>query len=172
VRQRECARDVVGNSTGKKHIQRASDPPFFDELRGQTVAERQPNASPPDVSTGELVSRLSQQMSVLVRDEIRLAQLDLTEKGKRAGIGVGAFGGAGAVAYLGVGTLIAAAVLGLAEAVPGWLSALIVGIVLLAAAGGLALFGKKKVESATPPFPAEAVEGLKQDLETVKEHRR
>ena len=125
-----------------------------------------------DASTGELVGRLSQQMSTLVRDEIRLAQLDLTEKGKRAGIGAGALGGAGAVAYLGLATLIAAAVLGLAEAIPAWLSALIIGIVVLAIAGGLALFGKNKVQSATPPVPTEAVEGLKQDVQTVKEHRR
>jgi hypothetical protein len=128
--------------------------------------------SAPDASTGELIGRLSQQMSTLVRDEIRLAQLDLTEKGKRAGVGVGAFGGAGAVGYLGLATLIAAAVLGLAEAVPGWLSALIVGVALLLVAGGLALFGKNKVQSATPPMPTEAVEGLKQDVQTVKEHRR
>jgi MFS family permease len=136
------------------------------------VAEPQPNASTRDTSTGELVSRLSQQMSTLVRDEIRLAQLDLTEKGKRVGVGAGALGGAGAIAYLAAATLIAAAVLGLAEAVPSWLSALIVGLVLLVVAGVLALFGKKKVQSATPPVPTEAVEGLKQDVQTVKEHRR
>lgn len=136
------------------------------------MAEAHPPASTQDASTGELVSRLSQQMSTLVRDEIRLAQLDLTEKGKRAGIGIGAFGGAGAIGYLALATLIAAAVLGLAEAVPAWLSALIVGLVLLVVTGGLALFGKKEVQSATPPVPTEAVEGLKQDVQTVKEHRR
>jgi len=60
----------------------------------------------------------------------------------------------------------------LAEAVPGWLSALIIGIAVLAVAGILALFGKKKLQSATPPMPTEAVQGLKQDVQTVKEHRR
>jgi uncharacterized membrane protein YqjE len=135
------------------------------------VAEPQSRAAQ-DASTGELVSRLSQQMTTLVRDEIRLAQLDLTEKGKRVAIGASAFGGAGAVGYLALATLIAAAVLGLAEAVPAWLSALIVGLVLLAVTGVLALFGKKKVQSATPPMPTEAVEGLKRDVQTVKEHRR
>jgi MFS family permease len=115
---------------------------------------------------------MTQQMSTLVRDEIRLAQLDLTEKGKRFGIGAGAFGGAGAIGYLAAATLIAAAVLGLANAVPGWLSALIVGGVLLIVAGVLALVGKNKVASATPPVPQEAVQGLKQDVQTVKEHRR
>ncbi|HSP38343.1 MAG TPA: phage holin family protein [Frankiaceae bacterium] len=136
------------------------------------MAEPQRPASTQEASTGELFGRLSQQMSTLVRDEIRLAQLDLTEKGKRAGLGAGAFGGAAAFGYLALATLIAAAVLGLAEAVPAWLSALIVGLVLLVVTGVLALFGKKKVRSATPPMPTEAVEGLKRDVQTVKEHRR
>jgi hypothetical protein len=136
------------------------------------VADPQRSAPAQEAPTGELFGRLSQQMSTLVRDEIRLAQLDLTEKGKRAGIGAGALGGAGAIAYLAAGTLIAAAVLGLSEALAAWLSALIVGLVLLAAAGALALVGKNKVQSATPAVPTEAVEGVKQDVQTVKEHRR
>jgi uncharacterized membrane protein YqjE len=137
-----------------------------------TVADPQPRTPVQDASTGELFSRMSQQMSTLVRDEIRLAQLDLTEKGKKVGIGAGALGGAGAVAYLGLATLIAAAVLGLAEAVPGWLSALIVGIVVLAVAGVLAVVGRNQVRAGTPPVPTEAVQGLKTDVQTVKEHRR
>lgn len=143
-----------------------------DQRTSGPAAPGSAQSSAGDASTGELVGRMTQQMSTLVRDEIRLAQLDLTEKGKRAGIGAGALGGAGAVGYLGLATLIAAAVLGLAEAIPAWLSALIIGIVVLAVAGVLALFGKKKVQSATPPVPTEAVEGLKQDVQTVKEHRR
>ena len=143
-----------------------------DQRTSGPAAPGSVQSSAGDSSTGELVGRMTQQMSTLVRDEIRLAQLDLTEKGKRAGVGAGALGGAGAVGYLGLATLIAAAVLGLAEAIPAWLSALIIGIVVLAVAGGLALFGKKKVQSATPPMPTEAVEGLKQDVQTVKEHRR
>lgn len=123
-------------------------------------------------STGELLSQFSEQMSTLVRDELKLAQLDLTAKGKRFGMGAGAFGGAGLVAFYGGATLIACAVLGLANVVSAWLSALIIGVVLLLVAGVLALFGKKKVSSATPAMPTESVEGLKQDVQTVKEHRR
>jgi len=67
----------------------------------------------------------------------------------RAGIGVGMFGGSGLVALYGLGALIAAAILGLATAVAGWLAALIVAVVLFAAAGVLALTGKQQVEQAT-----------------------
>lgn len=124
-----------------------------------------------DASTGELVSRLGEQVSTLIRSELRLAQAELQEKGKRAGIGVGLFGGAGLVALLGAGALVACAILALALVVDAWLAALIVGVVLLAVAGILALVGRRQVQRAGSPLPTEAVEGLKQDIQTVKERR-
>lgn len=123
---------------------------------------------PPEVSTGELLSRISEQTSRLIRDELKLAQLEMTEKGKRAGIGVGLFGGAGVIAAFGLGCLIAAAVLGLALAVAPWLAALIVGLALIVVAGVAALFGKKEVTQATPPVPVDAIDGVKQDVHTLK----
>jgi uncharacterized membrane protein YqjE len=123
---------------------------------------------PPDASTGELFSRISEQTSRLIRDELRLAQLEMTEKGKKAGLGVGLFGGAGVIAAFGLGCLIAAAVLALALAVAPWLAALIVGLVLMVVAGAAALVGKKAVGQAAPPVPAEAIDGIKQDVHTLR----
>jgi uncharacterized membrane protein YqjE len=119
-------------------------------------------------STGELVSRLSEQVSRLVRDELALAKVELVEKGKRAGIGAGLFGGAGLFAGYGVGVLIATLILALALVWPAWLAALVVGVVLLAVAGVVALVGKKQVSQATPPIPTEAVQSAKADVQTVK----
>ena len=121
-----------------------------------------------DPSLGALVHDLTQQMSTLVRDEIRLAQAEMTEKGKKAGLGAGLFGGAGVVALYGVAALLATIILALALVMPGWLAALIVTVVLFAVAGVLALQGKSKVSQATPAKPEEAIEGLKQDVATVK----
>jgi hypothetical protein len=56
-----------------------------------------------DRSVRELVQQLSNQTAALVRKEIRLAQLELQEKGKRAGLGAGMFGGSGLVALYGLG---------------------------------------------------------------------
>jgi len=120
---------------------------------------------------GALVHDMTQQMSTLVRDEIRLAQAEMTEKGKRAGLGVGLFGGAGLVALYGVGTLLATIILALALVLPAWLAALIVTVVLFAVAGVLALQGKSNVSKATPAMPEQAIEGLKQDVATVKGER-
>ena len=120
---------------------------------------------------GALVHDMTQQMSTLVRDEIRLAQAEMAEKGKRAGIGVGLFGGAGLVALYGVGTLLATIILALALVLPAWLAALIVTVVLFAVAGVLALQGKSNVSKATPAKPEQAIEGLKEDVATVKGER-
>jgi membrane protein len=125
-------------------------------------------ASAQDASLGELVSRVSEQTSRLIRDELRLAQLEMAEKGKKAGIGAGLFGGAGLFALYGLACLVAAAVLGLAGPVPDWLAAIIVGVALFAVAGVAALIGKRQVSAATPPVPEEAVGGVKQDIQTLK----
>jgi uncharacterized membrane protein YqjE len=123
-----------------------------------------------DAGVGELVGQMSEQVSRLVRDELQLAQVELKAKGKAAGIGAGLFGGAGLFAAYGLGVLLAAAVLGLATVVDAWLAALIVGVVVLAVAGVIALVGKKQVSQASPPIPSEAISGAKRDVEALKGH--
>ncbi|HZC99684.1 MAG TPA: phage holin family protein [Actinomycetes bacterium] len=121
---------------------------------------------------GELVQQLSEQMSRLVREELRLAQLELAQKGKRAGIGAGLFGGSGLLSLYGLAAVIAGVALLLALVVPGWAAALIVGAALLAAAGALALTGKRQVRKATPPAPQQMIDSVKADVEVVKERAR
>jgi uncharacterized membrane protein YqjE len=125
-----------------------------------------------DRSVGELVQALTQQTSALVRHEMRLAQVELQEKGKRMGTGAGMFGGAGLVALYGVGALLAAAIIGLGTLIEPWLAAVIVGVVLLAVAGILALTGKKQVDRGTPPLPEQAIESAKRDLDEIKSRAR
>lgn len=123
-----------------------------------------------DDSTGELVSRATRQLSDLVHQELALAKAELTEKGKEAGRGAGLFGGAGTVAFYGGATLIAAAVAGLAVALPVWAAALIVGVVLLAIAGLLAAAGRSRMRRATPPVPEQTAESVKTDVQEIKDH--
>lgn len=124
-----------------------------------------------DEPLGAVVHRLTEQVPELVRSEVRLAQAELTQKGKRAGIGLGAFGAAGLLAFLGLATLVATAVLALDLALPAWAAALVVAGALLLMAGFAALVGRKEVQQAVPPAPERAVAGLKQDVETIKGHR-
>jgi uncharacterized membrane protein YqjE len=121
-----------------------------------------------DEPIGAVVHRLSEQLPELVRSEIRLAQAELAEKGKHAGLGIGLFSGAGLLALYGLAGLLTTAVIVLDLALPLWLAALIVTVALFAAAGISALVGKKQVSQATPPAPEKAIAGVKQDVEAVK----
>ncbi|MHA6757683.1 phage holin family protein [Streptacidiphilus sp. PAMC 29251] len=134
----------------------------------QTVAAR----SPADVPVGELISRATEQMSQLVREELQLARAEMVQKGKRFGIGGGLFGGAGLLAVLGLQALVVTAIAALALAVPVWASALIVAAALLVIAAVLAVAGKREIARAVPPAPEQAVAGLKADVETIKENAK
>lgn len=124
-------------------------------------------------ATGELVSRLSADVTQLVKDELRLAQLEVTGKAKNAGVGVGMVGVAGLVALYGVGVLLACAVLALALVLDAWVAALLVGVALLVVAGVVALVGRSRVQDAAPPIPERAVAGVKQDVDAVRHpHQR
>jgi Flp pilus assembly protein TadB len=123
-------------------------------------------------STGELVKQLSEQVTVLIRDELKLAQLEMTRKGKQAGIGAGLLGGGGLVALYGVGCLIACAVIAISGVVAAWLAALVVGAALLAAAAVVALMGRRRLQKTVPPVPEEAVSSVKADVEEIKERTR
>jgi uncharacterized membrane protein YqjE len=124
-------------------------------------------------STGDLVKQLSKDVSQLVRDEMKLAQLEMARKGKQAGLGIGMFGGSGVLALYGLGCLLASAIIAISGVMRAWLAALIVGAALLAVSAIAALLGKGKLNRATPPVPAEAIGSVKADVEEIrgKAHR-
>ncbi|NYE50901.1 putative membrane protein YqjE [Spinactinospora alkalitolerans] len=119
-------------------------------------------------STADLVKQASEQISHLVRDELRLAQVEMKEKGRHVGLGAGMFGAGGLVALFGLGTLIAGLVLLLALVLPAWASALIVAAVLFAVAGVLALMGRKQVGQGTPMKPEETTSSVQADVAEIK----
>ena len=124
-----------------------------------------------DRSIGELVKTLADQTSTLVRQEIELAKAEVTQKGKQAGKGAGLLIGAAVLGLLAAGTLVAFLVMLLDGALPNWLSALIVGLVLAAIAAALAISGRNKVRQATPPAP-QTMETLKEDVQWAKTQKQ
>jgi Putative Actinobacterial Holin-X, holin superfamily III len=134
---------------------------------GDVPAGGQPR-SPAEAPAAELVQRATEQLSRLVREELALVRAELREKGKHAGVGAGFVGAGGVLALYGGGALVAALVLAMGEVMPMWTAALIVGVVLLAVAGVLALSGKKQVSQAMPPVPKSAADSLRADAETVR----
>ena len=123
------------------------------------------------VSTAELVSQLSEQATRLVRDEIQLAQIEMSAKAKQAGVGAGLLGAGGIIALFGLGAGIATGIMALALVVPAWLAGLIVTVFLFAVAGTAVLVGKTKV-AATTPVPEREIEGAKRSVDTVKKGAR
>jgi len=123
-------------------------------------------------STGELVKLLTEQVSTLVRDELKLAQLEMTRKGKEAGSGIGMMGGGGLIALYGVACLIACVIIALSLAIAAWLAALIIGAALLVIAAVVAAVGRNRMRRASPAMPTEAVDSIKTDVEQIRERAR
>ncbi len=123
---------------------------------------------PTEESTADLMRRLSEQTTSLVRDELELAKAEVSEKGKKVGIGAGMFGGAGVAGLYAGGALVATIIAALSLAMDTWLAGLIVTVVLAAIAGVLALQGKNKVQQALPPVPERTVDSVKTDVQTTK----
>ncbi|MDF5752766.1 phage holin family protein [Spongiactinospora sp. TRM90649] len=125
-----------------------------------TTVQRQP--------TGELVKRAAQQISDLMRAELRLAVAEMKGKGKRAGVGAGLLSGAGVLALFGVAALLTAVIAALALVLPVWLAALIVAVVLFIVAAVLGVTGRQSVGRATPPLPRQAMENTRLDVAEIK----
>jgi hypothetical protein len=123
-------------------------------------------------SIPELIKQVSEESSRLLRGELRLAQAEMTQKAKTAGVGIGAFGAAAVLGWFALGCFLATAILALALVLPAWVAALIVAIVVAIAAGIAALVAKKKVAKAAPPVPTATVESVKKDVEEIKESAR
>jgi Putative Actinobacterial Holin-X, holin superfamily III len=120
-----------------------------------------------DASTGALIHQLTDQLSRLIRDEMRLAQAEMTRKGGRLAKAASLYGGSGLIALYAAACLLAAAVAGMATVLATWLAALIVGGALLVCAGIAALAGKHQASRATPLTPSETVESVKLDAEAI-----
>jgi hypothetical protein len=118
---------------------------------------------------GELIKQASEQISALVRAEMRLALAEMKDKGRHAGVGAGLFGGAGLIALYGTAALVVAVTAALALVLPVWAAALIVGVALLALAGALGLTGRRQLGQAVPPVPEQAIESVEQDINEIKE---
>jgi Putative Actinobacterial Holin-X, holin superfamily III len=131
-----------------------------------------PNERSDERSLRELIERLGEQTQALARKEVELAKAEVTEKGKRLGLGAGAFGAAGIIGLFAFGALTTALVLLLATAADAWIAALIVAVAYAAVAGIAALAGRKQVERGSPPVPERAIDSAKEDLEAAKRSAR
>jgi len=125
-----------------------------------------------DQSIGELVASLSRDLSTLVRQEIELAKVEMSDKAKKAGKGAGMFGGAGVAGHLALIFLSFMAFLILDAWMRDWLAALIVTLVWAATAAVLALRGREELRKLGGPVPEQTKETIKEDIEWAKNPKR
>jgi uncharacterized membrane protein YqjE len=124
-----------------------------------------------DRSIGELITGLSRETVALVRQEVRLAKAEMSQKASRAGKNVGFLVIGGAVAYTGLLAIVAAVILVLGNAIPLWLSALVVGLVIAAVGLFLVVRGANSLRQEEPA-PRETIESLKEDKEWLRDQTR
>ena len=120
---------------------------------------------------GELFGDLSRETSTLLRQEVALAKTELSGKASRLGKDAGMLAAGGALAYAGLLALIAAAIIGLAQAIPWWLSALIIGVVVAVIGGVMAQRGLANLRQENLA-PEQTVRSLKEDAQWAKEQMK
>jgi Putative Actinobacterial Holin-X, holin superfamily III len=129
-------------------------------------------AHEPERTLGTIIKDLTADLSMLIRSEIALFKLEIKEAIGKLGTGGGLLAGAAFLALIGLAFLFVTITLGLvALGVPAWLSALIVTLTLFAAAAVLGILGKKKLQTVNF-VPTDAIEQVKSDIDTLKEHVR
>jgi len=119
-------------------------------------------------SIGELFAELSQKTTTLVRQEIQLAKVEMSQKASRVGKNVGFLLIGGVVAYTGLLAVVAAAIILLGEVIAYWLSAAIIGVVIAAVGAALVVKGANTLRQEEPT-PRETVETLQEDKEWLKD---
>lgn len=117
---------------------------------------------------GEVAKDLTNDLSLLVRQEVELARAEMTLKARRAAPGLGMFGGAGLLALCSAGSFTAFLVLLVSLFLPAWAAAVIVCAALAATAYVLVQQGRTRIGDAGKPFPEETIEAVKEDIEWTK----
>ena len=116
----------------------------------------------------DLVTSIPTLVTNLVTREIELVKAEMLAKIKALGIGAGLIAGAVVILLGMLGVLLTAAILALAQVMPGWLAALLVAAVLLIIAVILGLIGYSVLKKGVPPVPTESIDSLKRDLRAIQ----
>jgi uncharacterized membrane protein YqjE len=136
----------------------------FTEQQAQEWRMRQEN----ERSLGQLLSDITNDLSTLLRKEIQLARVETMEKASQATQSIVLMVAGGLIAYTGVIALVIGIIVALANWMPLWVSALIVGVVLAIVGFVLIQSGRGSLKRMSM-VPEKTIESIKEDAEMVKE---
>jgi uncharacterized membrane protein YqjE len=136
------------------------------------MAQPMGSDDPRQQSLGELMKQLADQTSRLVRNEVRLARAEMTEKAQAYGRAGAMLGAAAVVGLLGGFAMTMFLIYLLKLALPLWAAALIVTVVYGVVGAALAMAGKKKLDEARSPVPEQTVESVKEDVQWLRTQTR
>jgi len=119
-------------------------------------------------SLGDLVSGVTNDLATLMRQEIQLARAETMEKVSQTTRSVVWIAAGGMVAYAGLIGLLIAAIVGLASFIPLWVSAAIVGLVVIVIGYLLIESGRNKLKNMSA-VPERTIASLQEDAALVKE---
>jgi Putative Actinobacterial Holin-X, holin superfamily III len=120
-----------------------------------------------DRSLGELFSELAGETGTLIRHEVALAQTELTQKAIKVGYNIGFLVIGSVIGFAGLLAVLTAIIVILANFIPLWLSALLVGIGLAILAAVMISSGLKMLKE-TNFVPQQTVETIKEDAQWLK----
>ncbi|MEJ7622374.1 MAG: phage holin family protein [Pyrinomonadaceae bacterium] len=118
-------------------------------------------------SLGDLFGELATETGTLIRQEVSLAQAELTLKATKAGKNIGFLAVGGVVAHTAMLAIVAGVILLLAQFISAWLAALLVGLAIGLVAYFLISSALAELKK-TDPVPHETIESIKEDAEWLK----
>jgi len=121
-----------------------------------------------DRSLGELLGDLARETGLLVRNEVALAKTEMSQKASHISKHAGIIGAGGALAYAGLLAIIAGIIVLLDTWLPLWGAALLVGIILAAIGGAMAMNGVNSLKKESLA-PEKTIDTLKEDVEWAKQ---
>ncbi len=121
-----------------------------------------------DRAIPELLRQLSADTAMLVRQEMQLARAELADKGKKAGLSAGLFGGSAMFGLAAFGALTLSLIAVLASVLPAWAAALIVGVSYGVIAAVMALVGRASLKKVGTPIPERTLRSVKDDVSKVR----
>jgi len=131
------------------------------------AAQTQMQIQKDERSLGDLFSELAADTGTLVRQEVALAQVEITSKATRVGKQVGYLAVGGAIGYAAMLAIMAGIIIGLSNFFPAWIAALLVGAVVGAASFFLISSAIERLKN-TNLTPEESVESIKEDAQWLK----